>query len=166
MHVSTHAHSRARTLSMNIHHGNFILCNTVLSSFLQVDDEFIGLNGRMVRGGHGLSKVSLGPTLPYPSTLCGWAPLRPYGCFRGGPSAEWAAFSRFLPPWTPHAVRLWEWLIVLAFLFSFNVCFFQDFWDFHRLLAWGFQGVRRWPCRRASPETAIRPFQGWPVHRA
>jgi hypothetical protein len=27
----------------------------------------------MARGGHGLPKVLLGPAMPYPSTLCGWA---------------------------------------------------------------------------------------------
>jgi hypothetical protein len=31
---------------------------------------------------------------------------RPYGRFRGGPLAERAVSSRFLPVWTPHAVRL------------------------------------------------------------
>jgi hypothetical protein len=29
---------------------------------------------RMVRGGHGLRKVSLRPAMPYPSTPCRWAP--------------------------------------------------------------------------------------------
>jgi hypothetical protein len=39
----------------------------------------------MVRGGHGLLKVSLGPTMPYPSIPCGRPPLkRPHGRFRGG----------------------------------------------------------------------------------
>jgi hypothetical protein len=28
---------------------------------------------RMARGGHGLAKVLLGPSMPYPSILCGWA---------------------------------------------------------------------------------------------
>jgi hypothetical protein len=27
----------------------------------------------MARGGHGLPKVLLGPAMPYPSTLCGFA---------------------------------------------------------------------------------------------
>jgi hypothetical protein len=29
--------------------------------------------GLKSRGGHGLPKVALGPTMPYPSTPCGWA---------------------------------------------------------------------------------------------
>jgi hypothetical protein len=29
-------------------------------------------HGRMVRGGHGLSKVLLGPVRPYPFMPCGW----------------------------------------------------------------------------------------------
>jgi hypothetical protein len=64
--------------------------------------------GRMTRGDHGLLKVSSGPcsTLLRPA---GRPPLTwPYGCFRGGPPAEWSACSRFQPFWTPHAVRLCE----------------------------------------------------------
>jgi hypothetical protein len=37
------------------------------------------------KGGHGLPKVLLGPTMPYASTPCGRPPLkRPYGRFRAG----------------------------------------------------------------------------------
>jgi hypothetical protein len=40
---------------------------------------------RMARGGHGVPKVLLGPTMPFPSTLCGWPPLKlPYSHFRSG----------------------------------------------------------------------------------
>jgi hypothetical protein len=39
----------------------------------------------MAKAGHGLLKVSLGSTMPYPSTPCGRPPLkRPYGRVRGG----------------------------------------------------------------------------------
>jgi hypothetical protein len=51
------------------------------------------------------------PGLPCPNPLnpAGRPPLkRPYSCFRGGPSARRVACSRLLPPWTPHAVHLWE----------------------------------------------------------
>jgi hypothetical protein len=42
-----------------------------------------GKHGRMTRGGHGLFKVSLGPTMPYLSTPFGQPPLkRPQGHFR------------------------------------------------------------------------------------
>jgi hypothetical protein len=61
----------------------------------------------MARGGHGLPKVSLGPTL-----LCsaGGPPLKqPYGRFRVGPPAGLVACGRLLPFWTPHAVSLF-WL--------------------------------------------------------
>jgi hypothetical protein len=44
-----------------------------------------GVHGRMARGGQGLRKVSLGPAMPNASMPCG----------------------RLLPPWAPHAVRLW-----------------------------------------------------------
>jgi hypothetical protein len=32
---------------------------------------------RLLRAGHGLPKVLLGPVMPYPSTPCGWLPLGP-----------------------------------------------------------------------------------------
>jgi hypothetical protein len=63
-------------------------------------------HGRMVRGGHGLPKVSPGPTMTYPSTP--WPPLkRPYSLFKGGQPAGRAASDHLLPLWTPHAERLW-----------------------------------------------------------
>jgi hypothetical protein len=34
-----------------------------------------GMHGCMARGGHGLLQVSLGPTMPYPSTPCRRPPL-------------------------------------------------------------------------------------------
>jgi hypothetical protein len=52
-----------------------------------------GCHGRMARGGHGLSKVSLWPAMPYPFTPCG----------RITPET---ACSLLLFPWTPQAVRL------------------------------------------------------------
>jgi hypothetical protein len=44
---------------------------------------------RMAGGSHGLCKVSPGPVMPDPFTLCGRAnrPPLPYGRFRGGPPA-------------------------------------------------------------------------------
>jgi hypothetical protein len=64
--------------------------------------------GRMARGDHGLSKVSLGSVMPYVSSSRG-RPLLigPYHHFMGGPPTRRAACSRLLPPWTPHAIRLW-----------------------------------------------------------
>jgi hypothetical protein len=47
-------------------------------------------HGRMARGGHGIPKVLLGPTMPYYTILCGQV-----------------ACGHLLPLWTPHAVRLW-----------------------------------------------------------
>jgi hypothetical protein len=61
-------------------------------------------HGRMARGGHGLPKVSSGPAMPDPSMPCGQA--TPDDRFRVGSPAGWAACSRLLPLWTPHAVRL------------------------------------------------------------
>jgi hypothetical protein len=63
---------------------------------------------RMARGGQGLTKVSLGPAMPYPSTLC-WKPppetaISP---FQGWPSAGQAACSSLPPPGIPHAISLW-----------------------------------------------------------
>jgi hypothetical protein len=49
----------------------------------------------MVRGGHGLPKVSPGPAMPYPSMPCRWATPET-ACFRGG----------LLLLWTSHDVRL------------------------------------------------------------
>jgi hypothetical protein len=38
----------------------------------------------MARGGHGLPKVLLGPAMPYPSTLCGFAtPETAFPAFQG-----------------------------------------------------------------------------------
>ena len=40
--------------------------------------------------------------MPYPPTLTGRLPLkRPYG------HLGWAACGHLLPPWAPHAVRVW-----------------------------------------------------------
>jgi len=57
-------------------------------------DSFI--HGRMARGGHGLSRVSSGPAMPYPFTLCG----------RATPQGR-AACGCLLFLWTPHSVRVW-----------------------------------------------------------
>jgi hypothetical protein len=39
---------------------------------------------RMARGGHGLPKVLIGPAMPYPSTLCGFAtPKTAFQAFQG-----------------------------------------------------------------------------------
>jgi hypothetical protein len=57
-----------------------------------------GKHGRMARGGHGLLKLSLGLTMPYPSTPCGWPPLKQ-------PQSKRPA-AILLPPWIPHDVRL------------------------------------------------------------
>jgi hypothetical protein len=62
----------------------------------------------IVRGGHGLPKVSSGPAMPYPSpsTPCR-PPLKwPYGGKRGDQPAGWVACSHLLRLWTPHALRL------------------------------------------------------------
>jgi hypothetical protein len=66
-----------------------------------------GKHGHMARGGHGLLQVSLGPTMPYPSTPCGQPPLkRPHGRLRGGClQGKWPV-AVLLPPWIPHDVRL------------------------------------------------------------
>jgi hypothetical protein len=42
---------------------------------------------RIARGGHGIPKVLLGPTMPYPSTLFGWAtPETAFWAFQGWPA--------------------------------------------------------------------------------
>jgi hypothetical protein len=65
------------------------------------------MHRRMAGDGHGLLKVSLGPTMPYPSTPCGRPPLkRPHGCFRGGHLQGKRPWAVFLPLWIPHDVRL------------------------------------------------------------
>jgi hypothetical protein len=65
--------------------------------------------GRMARGGHGLLKVSLRPTISFLSNSCGRPPLKwPYSCFRGGhpqsarPSAVFYPLE--IPRHTPMAV--------------------------------------------------------------
>jgi hypothetical protein len=63
-----------------------------------------------------MAKVSLGPAMPYPSTLCERPPLKqPYARFRGGhPQGRWPAAIFYLLG-HPHAVRLcslcWSWQI-------------------------------------------------------
>jgi hypothetical protein len=39
----------------------------------QLDEFRVRYHGGMAKGGHGLSKVSPGPTMPDPSTPCGQA---------------------------------------------------------------------------------------------
>jgi hypothetical protein len=67
--------------------------------------------------GVAMDYLKFHPCLPCPSTvlrLAGEPTLKwPYSHFRGGPSTEQAAYGRFLPLWTPHAVRLcsdWQYL--------------------------------------------------------
>jgi hypothetical protein len=63
-------------------------------------------HGCMIRGGHGLPKLSLCPTLLH---TAGGPPLKhPYGHFCGGPPGGRAVFSHLQPLWTPHDVHLWE----------------------------------------------------------
>jgi hypothetical protein len=65
------------------------------------------MHGHMAGDGHGLLKVSHGPTIPYPSMPCGRPPLkRPHGRFRSSrPKGEQPA-AVLLPLWIPHDVRL------------------------------------------------------------
>jgi len=57
------------------------------------------LTWRMERGGHGLPKVSLWPTLPYPSMPCGRTTLEmAFQPFQGWP-AHWVGGLR--PSFTP-----------------------------------------------------------------
>jgi hypothetical protein len=51
-------------------------------------------HGRLAWGIHGIPNVSLGPTMPYPSTPS-------YGRIKGGRPA-----AVLLPLWIPHAIRL------------------------------------------------------------
>jgi hypothetical protein len=66
-----------------------------------------GKHGRMVRSGHGLLRVSLGPTMPYPYTPCRRPPLkRLHDRFKSGhPQGERPA-AILLPLWIPHDVHL------------------------------------------------------------
>jgi hypothetical protein len=59
----------------------------------------------MARGGHGLPKVLLGPAMPYPSTLCGWAT----------PETAFWAFQGWYTPEAPEAPvgGLWPYSIPL-----------------------------------------------------
>jgi hypothetical protein len=62
-------------------------------------------HGRMVRGGYGLPKSSLGPAMHFPSTPCGrTTPETALWLFQGWLARK--AGGRLLPLWTPHAVRL------------------------------------------------------------
>jgi hypothetical protein len=66
-------------------------------------------HGRRARGGQGRPKVSLGPTIPHPSTSCRQPPLKwSYGLSRGGRLQGRRRAAVLLPPWIPHAVRLFE----------------------------------------------------------
>jgi hypothetical protein len=61
----------------------------------------------MARGGHGLSKVSPGPAMPYPNMPCRWdTPKRALRLFQSCLPAERAACSCLLSFWTPIAVPL------------------------------------------------------------
>jgi hypothetical protein len=69
-----------------------------------------GGHGRMARGGHGLPKVSLGPAMPYQSTLYRWPPRKqPYSCFIGGrpqdrrPAAVFYSLGHPMPHVYTHA---------------------------------------------------------------
>jgi hypothetical protein len=55
---------------------------------------------------YGLSKVLLGPAMPYHSTPCRRPPLKRHQSrFRGGfLQGRWPA-AVLLPPWIPHAIR-------------------------------------------------------------
>jgi hypothetical protein len=58
-----------------------------------------------------MNSLKFNPGPPFPTLLCpaGRPPLkRPHSRFRGSLPARRAACGRLLPPWPPHAVRLWE----------------------------------------------------------
>jgi hypothetical protein len=68
--------------------------NTIKSRQKQKEDESCDDDD----DGHGLPKVSLGPTMPYPSTPCKRPPLkRLYGCFRGGHPQDKQPVTFFYP---------------------------------------------------------------------
>jgi hypothetical protein len=59
----------------------------------------------MARGGHGLTKVSPGPTIPYLSTPCGWATAET----ASWQFEEWPTLwplRPLLPLWAPLTERL------------------------------------------------------------
>jgi hypothetical protein len=88
---------------------NLILDNpptfeTELKDGGRCDQECVPGQGCLVWGLHGLPKVLLGPTMPYPAAPCRQPPLyRPYGCFSSG---RLKGRQPVLPAlWKPHAVR-------------------------------------------------------------
>jgi hypothetical protein len=65
--------------------------------------------GCMARGGHGMDSLKSHLDPPCPTILCpAGRPLlkRPFGGFWGGPPVRQAPCGRFLPLWTPNAIRL------------------------------------------------------------
>jgi hypothetical protein len=59
-------------------------CGRLLPPWIPLPVRACHLNGSIARGGHGFSKVSPGPAMPYRSTHCGWPPLKqPFSYFMG-----------------------------------------------------------------------------------
>jgi hypothetical protein len=115
----------------------------------------------MAWGGHRLPKVlHSNPihTLPF---------KHPYSPFQGWLPARRAACSRLLPPLKPHAVRLT----------GSSPATSRGLADNHGRMVRGGHGLSKvspgpaipnpsTPCGQATPETALRPFRGWPARRA
>jgi hypothetical protein len=71
--------------------------------------KWVALARMRVREGVAIDslKFHLGLQYPTPLYFVGGPRLKPpYRHFRRGPPAKWAACSRILPLWTPHAIRL------------------------------------------------------------
>ena len=65
------------------------------------------MHRRMVSGGNGLLKVSLGPAMHYPFMPCRQPPLKgPQGRFRGSHPQGELPLALLLPLWIPREVRL------------------------------------------------------------
>jgi hypothetical protein len=126
---------------------------------------------------------------PYGSETALWP-------FSGVAACSLGGLRRPTLPWTPHAIRPCKTKTVLlrpnpslrgggketagqqkAMNSSKqrirpNKRFVRTISHFHRRTTWGFQRGRRRPqaacppCAQATRQTAIKPFMGWPAHRA
>jgi hypothetical protein len=104
----------------------------------------------MARGGRGLTEVSLGPAMPYPSTACRWPAAVSYPTLYafGFEDEEWREIVQKMVQNRP----VWQWVSM-------------DFPEISTRPGMSAMPNSSKPCGWATPKTALQLFWAWPARR-
>jgi hypothetical protein len=115
---------------------------------------------RIVKGIHGLLKVSPGSALPDPSMPCGRAtPKMALQPFKGWLACRRVACSRLLSPWTHHTV--WGFPTVYCSHSSVHGRIARSIHGLPKVLLGPTMLYPSTPCGQANSKKALQPFQEW-----